>query len=88
VDPADQYVIFGEDNRKLGWIYARQTTLSDADYEEALGHLAALGYDPLEFRKIIQTPDQIGQSGFWNDGVRRSEGARDASQIGATHGHP
>ncbi len=70
VDPANRYVIFGENNRKLGWIYARDSKLSDTDYQAAFGHLASLGYDPLKFRKIVQTPDQIGQPGFWNDGVR------------------
>ena len=85
VDPAGRYVIFGEDSRKLGWIYARETTLSDADYRSAFAHLAGIGYDPLAFRKIIQTPDQIGQPGFWNDGVRRSAGAPDPHKDRATH---
>ncbi len=84
VDPANRYVIFGEDNRELGWIYARQSTLSDADYKEAFGHLRALGYDARKFRKIIQIPDQIGQPGFWSDGIRRDESARVESKNGAT----
>jgi apolipoprotein D and lipocalin family protein len=70
VDPDYRYVIFGEDNRKLGWIYAREPMLSDADYQAAFDHLSNLGYDPRKFRKIIQSPEQIGQPGFWSDGVR------------------
>jgi apolipoprotein D and lipocalin family protein len=85
VDPAYRYVIFGEDSRKLGWIYAREATLSDAEYEAAFARLAALGYNPLAFRKIIQTPDQIGKPGFWNDGVRPSPGAQDPPATGASH---
>jgi apolipoprotein D and lipocalin family protein len=85
VDPANRYVIFGEDSRKLGWIYARAATLSDAQYQEASAHLASLGYDPLAFRKIIQTPDQIGQPGFWSDGVRRSAAVPEAHDGGAAH---
>jgi apolipoprotein D and lipocalin family protein len=72
VDPDYRYVIFGEDNRKLGWIYARDTTLSDADYQQAFARLSNLGYDPRKFRKIIQSPEQIGQPGFWSDGIRHS----------------
>lgn len=87
VDPTNRYVIFGEDSRKLGWIYARKTTLSDAAYQEAFDHLATLGYDPRKFRKIIQTPDQIGQPGFWNDGVHQIGGARDAPAKGDAHEH-
>jgi apolipoprotein D and lipocalin family protein len=44
VDPASRYVIFGEDSRNLGWIYARDPKLSDAAYKEAFDRLAALGY--------------------------------------------
>ena len=86
VDPDYRYVIFGEDNRKLGWIYARESTLSDGEYQDAFTHLAAVGYDPHKFRKIIQTPEQIGQPGFWNDGVRPSEATQGPTGKGATHG--
>jgi len=88
VDPANRYVIFGEDSRKLGWIYAREAVLSDADYQAAFSHLAALGYDPLKFRKIIQTKEQIGQAGFWNDGVRSSEAAKTVRENPTGPGRP
>ena len=71
-DPRYRYVLFGEENRQLGWIYSRAPTLSDAEYNALLDRFAALGYDRARFRKIIQTPDQIGQPGFWSDGVRPS----------------
>jgi len=70
VDPQYRYVVFGEQNRSMGWIYARSARLSDQDYEAALGHLAAAGYDPVRFRKIVQAPDEIGKPGYWSDGVR------------------
>jgi len=68
-DPDYRYVLFGEDNRALGWIYSRTPTISDADYLEAMARFKAAGYDPSQFRKLIQKPEQIGQPGFWSDGV-------------------
>ena len=69
VDPQYRYVIFGEDIHSIGWIYAREPHLSDADYAEALTHFKAAGYDPTKLRRVVQTPDQIGQPGFWSDGI-------------------
>jgi apolipoprotein D and lipocalin family protein len=69
VDPDYRYVLFGEDNRKLGWIYARTPTIPDADYQDLLSRFAALGYDRTSFVKFVQTPEQIGQPGVWSDGV-------------------
>jgi apolipoprotein D and lipocalin family protein len=70
VDPQYRYVIYGEANRSLGWIYSRTAVMSEADYQEATSHLAALGYDGSRFRRFIQTPEQIGQPGFWNDKIK------------------
>jgi apolipoprotein D and lipocalin family protein len=68
VDPDYRFALFGEQSRKLGWIYAR--TISDADYGALLSRFQTVGYDTTKFRKFVQTPDQIGQAGFWNDGVK------------------
>jgi apolipoprotein D and lipocalin family protein len=70
VDPDYRFALFGEQNRKLGWIYGRGPAPSDADYNALLGRFQALGYDTAKFRKFVQTPDQIGQPGFWTDGVK------------------
>jgi apolipoprotein D and lipocalin family protein len=70
VDPQDRFILFGEESRKLGWIYARSPRISDADYASLLDRFAAAGYDPSRFRKLIQTPDEIGQPGYWSDGVK------------------
>jgi apolipoprotein D and lipocalin family protein len=68
-DSSYRYVLFGEENRKLGWIYARTPTIPDADYQALIDRFQALGYDAGRFRKFVQTPDQIGQPGVWSDGV-------------------
>ncbi len=70
VDPAYRLALFGEQNRKLGWVYSRDQKISDEDYRTALEHFEALGDESRRFRKFIQTPDQIGQTGFWSEGVR------------------
>ena len=71
VDPDDRYAIFGEDNRKLGWIYARRATIPDTDYQALLDRLQALGYDRTRFVEFVQTPEQIGQPGVWSEGIVR-----------------
>ena len=69
-DPAYRYVMFGENDRSLGWVFSRTPTIADADYHALLDRFAALGYDTTRFRKVIQLQDQIGMPGFWNDGIQ------------------
>ncbi len=71
VDPDYRFVLYGEDDRKLGWIYARDPVLSDADYQALLLRFKAAGYDTGKFRKIVQKPDDIGQPGYWSESIRR-----------------
>jgi apolipoprotein D and lipocalin family protein len=70
IDPAYRYVLFGENNRSLGWVFSRTPTIAEADYQALLARFAVLGYDTTRFRKVIQLPEQIGVSGFWNDGIQ------------------
>jgi apolipoprotein D and lipocalin family protein len=69
-DPQYRYVLFGEEDRNLGWIYSRSPLIGDDDYRDLLERFAALGYDPSRFRKIVQTPEQVGRPGYWSAGVR------------------
>ncbi len=69
-DPAYRYVLFGEDNRSVGWVFSRTPTIDDVDYRALLDRFAALGYDTTRFRKVIQRPEQVGMPGFWNDGIQ------------------
>ena len=70
VDPDYRYILFGERNRNLGWVYSRQSDVSDADLEMLMEHFRSVGYDPARFRKFIQHREQIGAVGFWSDGVK------------------
>ena len=72
VDPDYRFALFGERGRDLGWIYAREPILSEQDYQRLLKKFADAGYQTASFRKIIQSPDQVGQPGFWSDGVSQS----------------
>jgi apolipoprotein D and lipocalin family protein len=71
VDSNYQYALFGEQDRALGWIYARSPVISELEYRELLARFSAVGYDAERFRKVIQTPEQIGRPGFWNEGIDR-----------------
>lgn len=73
VDPEGRFLMFGEQDRKWGWIYARQPRISDQDYAALLQRFGALGYDTAKFRKTIQFPEQIGRPGFWSDSVHGSK---------------
>ncbi|WP_415914328.1 lipocalin family protein [Paraburkholderia sp. J67] len=64
VDPDYRYTILGYPGKTLGWIFARQAQISEADYRALLGRLQAMGYDTSRFRRVPQTPDQVGQPGF------------------------
>ena len=70
VDPDYRYVIFGEDDRQLGWIYSRTPSIPDADYRYLLGRLDALGYDSKRLVRFIHKPEQIGKAGYWSDEVK------------------
>jgi apolipoprotein D and lipocalin family protein len=70
VDPQYRFVLFGEQDHSLGWIYAREKTISDSDFQFLLDRFRDLGYDASQFRKVIQLPEQIGKQGFWSDGIR------------------
>ena len=69
-DPDYRYVLFGEQDRKLGWIYSRTKTIPDEDYQSLLARFRSLGYDTTGFVKFVQTPDQIGQPGIWDAGIK------------------
>jgi len=70
IDPAYRYVMFGENDRALGWVFSRTPTIPDEDYQALMARFAELGYDTTRFRKIIQLPEQIGMPGFWSDGIK------------------
>jgi apolipoprotein D and lipocalin family protein len=70
VDPDYRYVMYGEEGRDLGWIYARQPDIPDADYQALLKRFGELGYDPSRFRKFVQRPEDIGRAGYWSDAIK------------------
>ena len=64
VDPDYRLALVGYPGRGYGWVLSRSPDMSAADYKAALARFAALGYDPGQFRRVPQRPDQIGQPGF------------------------
>ena len=69
VDPDYRFALFGERGRDLGWIYARDARLDDADYLMLKQKFASVGYDPGKFKKLVQFPTDIGKPDFWSDGI-------------------
>jgi apolipoprotein D and lipocalin family protein len=70
VDPDYQYTLIGYPGKKLGWIFSRSPTISDAKYQELLSRFEQMGYDTSRFRRVPQMPDQIGKPGFHSPGEK------------------
>ena len=68
-----RYLLWGENNRSLGWIYSRTPEMNDATYAMLLQRFASQGYDTSRFRKIVQTPGDIPKHDFWTDGIQTVE---------------
>ncbi len=61
VTPDYSVSLVGFPNRSLGWIFSRDKVMSEADYRFYLSQFAAQGYDASRFRRVPQTPSEIGQ---------------------------
>jgi apolipoprotein D and lipocalin family protein len=68
VDPDYRYTILGYPNKKLGWIFSRDPMMNDDTYRAMLARLDAMGYDTARFRRVPQSPEQLGQAGFQTPG--------------------
>jgi len=47
-----------------GWVFARKPVIDDATYPFLLSRKTDQGYDIGQFRRVPQTAEQIGTSGF------------------------
>jgi apolipoprotein D and lipocalin family protein len=74
VDSEYRFILFGEENRSLGWIFSRTAVVDDATYQALLREFQVRGYDITKFRRWVQFPEQIGQPGFWSDGIAPAGG--------------
>jgi apolipoprotein D and lipocalin family protein len=64
VDPDYRYALIGYPGKELGWIFARDAEVDEATYRSLLARFDAQGYDTSLFRRVPQTPAQIGLPGF------------------------
>jgi apolipoprotein D and lipocalin family protein len=64
VSPDYQYALVGYPGRNYGWVLARQPVIPEATYQSLLDRFKVQGYDISKFRRVPQTPDQIGKLGF------------------------
>lgn len=64
VSPDYQTALVGYPGHGYGWVLSRHRHMDDATYHALLARFAALGYDPAQFRRVPQFPDQIGKPGF------------------------
>jgi apolipoprotein D and lipocalin family protein len=64
VDPDYQTAAIGYPNRSLGWVFSRSPAMDDAQYQGMLEHFRQQGYDTGQFRRVPQTPADIGKPGY------------------------
>lgn len=64
VDPDYQIMLFGHKSRNYGWVMARNKTISDAQYQQAMNIFTENGYDTSKFAKVPQFPSDLGQTGY------------------------
>ncbi len=64
VDPDYRYALVGYPGRGYGWVLSRSPQMDDSTYRELLARFAAEHYDTSLFRRVPQTPAQIGQPGY------------------------
>ena len=81
-DPDYRYLLWGEEDRSLGWIYSRTSQIDGTTYAELLGRFKGQGYDVSKFRRVVQRPEDVEQPGFWSEGIERGTG-RDGTSTGS-----
>jgi apolipoprotein D and lipocalin family protein len=55
VDPDYRFVVIGESQRRLGWIYARDPAIDAGTYRKLLAELGQRGYDLAQLHKLAQS---------------------------------
>jgi apolipoprotein D and lipocalin family protein len=64
VDPDYHYALVGYPGRGYGWILSRSPRMDEPTYQALLARFGEQGYDTSLFRRVPQTPEQIGQTGY------------------------
>lgn len=64
VDDGYRHVAVGHPSRNYGWVMAREPRIDEAEYQRLMTVFETNGYDPTEFLKVPQFPEQVGQTGF------------------------
>ena len=64
VDEEYAHVAVGHPSRNYGWVMAREPRIDGAEYQRLLTVFETNGYDPTEFLKVPQFPEQVGRPGF------------------------
>lgn len=59
LDESYTTTIVASNNRRYAWIMSRQPHISDAQYDELVGFLAATGFDPNKFRRVPHDTQQV-----------------------------
>lgn len=59
LDPDYRWAVVAHPSRKYGWVLAREKTLPESTYNGILERLKEQGYDPAQFVKVPQLPDQL-----------------------------
>jgi apolipoprotein D and lipocalin family protein len=64
VDPDYRTALVGYPGRAYGWVLSRSPHMDDAEYRALLSRFQNDGYDIAQFRRVPQSPDEIGKQGY------------------------
>lgn len=64
VDDDYQVMLIGHRSRNYGWVMARNSKISDQEYQRAMQTFIDNGYDTTKFAKVPQHPSDLGQPGY------------------------
>jgi apolipoprotein D and lipocalin family protein len=82
VDPQYQTALVSYPGRGYGWAFSRTPVIDDARHQFLLGRLKDQGYDISRFRRVPQTPAQIGNPGFQESAISASTSRHKRSMCG------
>ncbi|MFM0489170.1 lipocalin family protein [Paraburkholderia graminis] len=64
VDPEYRYTIRCMEDGNMVWVLAREPGIDEATYQEMLGRLRAMGFNPDRMQRVPQKAEEIGRPGF------------------------
>ncbi len=64
VAPDYSWALLGNPKRTMAWVFSRQPTMSNSQYEELVNRFSRYGYKSQDLKRVPQLVEQVGKPGF------------------------